>query len=584
MKKISLLLFSFLFSIASIAQLYNDLKRDHVWLFGYASGHGFPFGISTLDFNDCQLDVYEGFSAMDFSETNASLCDEEGNLICYTNGIYIANANHEQMENGDGLNPGPQTEPWIDDGLPLPQGTLFLPYPEHDSLLALIHGYRYYGVIRNLYYSIVNINSNDGLGEVLSKNIEIINDTLDYGKITATKHGNGRDWWIVIGDYNSNRFNKILLSPEGIKLVEIQEVGTAVLSGLGQGVFSPDGSKYIKYEGINLATGNFLNIYDFDRCTGLLSNQIQLHIQDSAWSMGVAVSPNSRYVYVSSFVYMYQYDLWSSDIAASKDTVAIYDGYKPDAVPLSTPFYLAQIGPDNKIYINAPNSVNVLHIIHNPNDKGKACNMEQHGIILPGLNAYSMPNFPNYRLGPLDDSPCDTLGLDNLPIAGFRFEQDTLDPLQVAFTSLSWFEPENWKWSFGDSQTSLEENPTHVFPSAGIYNICLTVSNDFGEDTFCKEVEFKVTSIDEIENSDFEVLVFPNPAINNVTLLSSKTFPEKSKWVLFNNLGQVVNSQSLPKGQKNHNFFLEEVPGGIYFYIVFGNLGRLDKGKLIIED
>lgn len=35
--------------------------------------------------------------------------------------------------------------------------------------------------------------------------------------------------------------------------------------------------------------------------------------------------------------------------------------------------------------------------------------VEQHGITLPTYNASSLPNFPNYRLGPLEGSPCDTL-------------------------------------------------------------------------------------------------------------------------------------------------------------------------------
>lgn len=50
-------------------------------------------------------------------------------------------------------------------------------------------------------------------------------------------------------------------------------------------------------------------------------------------SSGVAVSPNDRYLYVSSWIYMYQFDLWASNITASKDIVAVYDnvlsGTKP---------------------------------------------------------------------------------------------------------------------------------------------------------------------------------------------------------------------------------------------------------------
>ncbi|MBK8966601.1 MAG: hypothetical protein IPM36_07930 [Lewinellaceae bacterium] len=70
-----------------------------------------------------------------------------------------------------------------------------------------------------------------------------------------------------------------------------------------------------------------------------------------------------------------------------------------------------------------------------------------------------MPNFPNYRLGPLDGSPCDTLGLDNLPAAHFRWEfWDTLTPLNVSFTDLSIYEPATWQWDLVTAR-SAEKDP-----------------------------------------------------------------------------------------------------------------------------
>lgn len=589
MKIIYAIIISLLLSIPTIGQFSNDLKRDHIWLFGYDSGYGFPYGVSALDFNESLFDIYEENSPMNFSETNASFCDNEGNLLCYTNGIYIANANHEPMENGDGLNPGPCTEQWKEHGLILPQGALFLPYPEHDSLIILLHGYKefnpFFIAITSLYFSIININENNGLGIVSSKNIEIISDTLDYGKITATRHGNGRDWWVVLPEYDSNRIYVLLISPKGVNLFTIQEIGTPIESGLGQAVFSPDGSKYVR---VNLVGGSgvadLLDIYDFDRCTGLFSNHRHIIYSDSALAAGVAISPNSRFLYVPHMNYVFQFDLHTSDIHASMDTVAIYDGYKPDAVPLSTLFFLAQIAPDNKIYINAPNSVNVLHVIHNPNEKGDACNMEQHGILLPTLNAFSMPNFPNYRLGPIDGSPCDTLGIDNLPIAGFRYEKDTIDSLKVSFTSLSWFEPKSWEWSFGDTQKSFEENPFHTFPDYGVYNVCLTVSNDFGENIYCKEINLHLTPTKEMEHSLLDFRVFPNPASSQITLMSSAALTKKSQFRLFNQLGIEVYHQWLQNGQKVYHFSLDKLPDSIYFYSIFQMGRKLKEGKLIIQN
>lgn len=43
-------------------------------------------------------------------------------------------------------------------------------------------------------------------------------------------------------------------------------------------------------------------------------------------------------------------------------------------------------------------------------------------------------------------------------------------------------------WDFGDGTTSTEENPQHLFASAGTYNVCLTIINDCGSSEFCQEI------------------------------------------------------------------------------------------------
>ncbi|HMG15901.1 MAG TPA: T9SS type A sorting domain-containing protein, partial [Saprospiraceae bacterium] len=77
--------------------------------------------------------------------------------------------------------------------------------------------------------------------------------------------------------------------------------------------------------------------------------------------------------------------------------------------PYGSNFFYMQNGPDGKIYMCTLNGETVLHVINNPDEKGKACNFTQHSVQLIGPNSFSLPNFPNYRLGPLIGSGCDTL-------------------------------------------------------------------------------------------------------------------------------------------------------------------------------
>ena len=48
-----------------------------------------------------------------------------------------------------------------------------------------------------------------------------------------------------------------------------------------------------------------------------------------------------------------------------------------------------------------------------PTDQpGLACNLEQHGVELERWYSNSLPNHPNYHLGPIDGSVCDSLGIN----------------------------------------------------------------------------------------------------------------------------------------------------------------------------
>ena len=59
-------------------------------------------------------------------------------------------------------------------------------------------------------------------------------------------------------------------------------------------------------------------------------------------------------------------------------------------------------------------------------------------------------------------------------------------PLTVQFTDASRNGPTEWKWQFGDGNTSIEQSPEHRYESAGPFEVTLTASNEAGEDTAAK--------------------------------------------------------------------------------------------------
>lgn len=346
---------------------------------------------------------------VDFFRTNANITGAEGSLLFSTNGAYVANATGDTMLNGNGLNPSWYTSQYPG-GLHLSQACLILPKPEASGIYYLLHG-----TIDNppgpnanfLYLSTIDMALDGGLGGVVSKNQVLIADALNTGRITAVRHANGRDWWAFCHKVNSNTFYRLLVTPQGVSLDGMQSIGITRPPDNGQATFSPDGSKFAYYCGFT----EDLEVFGFDRCTGLFSNPVHITINDANSMGGVAFSPNSRYLYVSSLEDMYQYDTEAPNIAASMVHIAEWDGFYSPSPPFATLFDIAQLAPDGKIYIGTGNSTFHLHVIHNPDEPGFACNMEQHGIELQRLYQNSLPNHPNYHLGPVVGSVCDSLDL-----------------------------------------------------------------------------------------------------------------------------------------------------------------------------
>ena len=313
------------------------------------------------------------------------------------------------MMNGDSLNPGRLHDDfWCNSGgYPLSQGLIALPEPNNDERYLLFHVkdtlitepvVDVYGDI--LYCTTIDMSLNNGLGAVTKKNEVIIQDSLNNDELTAVRHINGIDWWILMPKDQSNGYFTLLLTENGIDTIFEQSIGIIIApSGGGQAVFSPDGTMYARYNPFD-----DLVVYDFDRNTGLLSNFRHATIEDEdTVTGGIAISPSSRFVYCSAKFHVYQFDLAADNLEESMEIVAIYDGYFS---PFPTNFYLAQLGPDCRIYINSTNSVDVLHVINHPDEKGIDCDVAQHSIQLESNHVFSIPNYPNYRLG--QGPICDT--------------------------------------------------------------------------------------------------------------------------------------------------------------------------------
>ncbi|MEP7169136.1 MAG: hypothetical protein ABI855_07160, partial [Bacteroidota bacterium] len=240
------------------------------WLIGYSSWGGLPFGQTRINFiSGLPVISYDSLE-MDFNHTHANISDTLGNMLFYTNGYYIADASNDTMQNGSGINPGAYANMFLD-GFMIPQAALIIQKPGSNNIYYLFHSSvdnpPDFTVASYLYVTSIDMSLNGGLGGVITKNQVLITDSMNGGKITACRAANGVDWWLMVHRVNSNMYYKLLVTNSSILGPYSQNIGSVREWDAGQAKFSPDGTKFAYYH--YRFTG--LDMFDFDRCTGVLS-------------------------------------------------------------------------------------------------------------------------------------------------------------------------------------------------------------------------------------------------------------------------------------------------------------------------
>ncbi len=396
-------------------------EHDNVFMLGNHRNSSLNKNGSLFDFSDyppvLSIQDQEDYQ---MTSTGLAVSDECGNPIFYTNGLKVRDSTLQMMPSGDSLNVHLGNYTDLGGGHFDVHGMICVPNPGNTDTYTffsrLLKTTDSTGIsVFSLLGHTVDMSLNEGKGDVISKNVPIMNGYYLINPLLA-KHGNGRDWWLLSGENFSPYYYKVLLTPEGFTSQDTQQIGfkypatdfSSVDIG-SQKALAPDGSKYIDYD-----ARNGVRIMDFDRCTGELSNYQWIEFDEFIGNgSGAAVSPNSRFLYVTGSGTVLQYDLEAEDVAASVITVGMYNRLPLAGNPI---FGYCQLAPDGKIYINTANSeTETLHVINNPDEKGKRCEFMPHAVQLPNTNRLVLPRYPNYRLYDLPGSPCDTLGIDGPP-------------------------------------------------------------------------------------------------------------------------------------------------------------------------
>ncbi len=284
------------------------------------------------------------------------------------------------------------------------QEMAIVPNPGNEKQFYLFSGGVTLTTNPGFYWSLVDLTYNGGLGRVVQKNVQLQNFPVNDG-LAAVKHGNGRDWWVIHKQYvpggYSDEVYVYLVDPSGISQMPVKHIGRLSQTNTLRLKFSPSGTKLISTD-----SNQYLELFDFDRCTGLLSNPRFVHQRQVTTLNGLfwssEFSPDETKLYLSTVEYgnndsiscLIQFDLLAPDIQASMDT--IYNFYLPYETGM------LKLGPDNKIYLSQyldnndcgffylycdttfyPENMNIS-VIHQPNELGALCDFRPYSFYLGG--------------------------------------------------------------------------------------------------------------------------------------------------------------------------------------------------------
>lgn len=394
----------------------------HFFSFSFAQKEGDNWVLSDpfiIRFNQDtieRVDTFVTYPRLPFFNTSFTASDSSGNLLFYTDGAYIYNRQGRIMDGCDTfISPSSYISSITNNGTGVgagsAQGAIGFKKPGSDHLYYLFHnissdcaypdGWACY-----LYYSLIDMSLNLGLGKVVELNHVLYTDNISYlspNALGACRHANGVDWWLVQGKSHKQEDNLVfLVDNNGIHDPLIQTIGdTTILTNLaGRIVFSPDGTIMAKATGVGRT-----NLFDFNRCDGTLSNPRYISTVDSIRysdplpaSCNIAFSPSGRFLYVTNILDVRQYDLWASDIQESE--VVVWD---IDTLNSNYTLFITQLAPDGRIYIGPHSSGSErknLTFINKPNEKGVACDFRFGGVPFPRMKWHGLgiPNMPDFRL------------------------------------------------------------------------------------------------------------------------------------------------------------------------------------------
>ena len=560
MKKIVLLL---LF-ISCFLQAFGQ-KEANVWHFGAGHSLDFNSGSPVQTFNS-QMFTFEG---------STSYCDEDGNLLFYSNGGgrlpisgqdggKIWNKNNQVMYDMQGTEGG---------GWSAAQSSVIIPAPGEPNVYYLFTmeelEFDVDGIVpsepngRGLRYFKIDMSLNGGLGEVVEADVQLYD--YSFEGLCAVRHANGTDYWILINQDTSG-IGVYSVTQNGVQLSGVYPAPVSTSGGIIKASPFP----YIAGQTCCNKVMTPAGLFDFDLTTGVMTFDTNLGGASTSY---FEFSPNGFYLYanvfnqLSSTSQLVQYNIAQAeqtgqDLSSTAQIIQEnFDG-----------FYM-QLAPDGKIYytytVLEPTTGDIstaLGTINCPNTSSPTISLSVFSFpsdFITIFGFYALPNFPSWIFY-------------NSYEAQIQFGPDTVSLCPGETLVLNAGEGTSWSWG-GDAATNTGQFYTVISP--GIYSATVSGPCGLGSD----QIVILPCVIEEPVDSNTVEFTFPNVITPNADGINDffkiDNLPQNTEVVILNRWGNVVfSSENYQNNWDGNSQNGQELTDGVYTYKFTTETGSIGHG------
>ena len=481
-------------TIYPITNCPRSEEQPDIWYFGDKAG---------IDFRSGSAVALTDENVMTAFKSSAIISDSLGNLLFFTNTKNVWASDFSAMA----------STPSMLGDLGVTQPSIIVPKPGDSSLYYIFNidvmtyspdnTYQ----TKGLTYCVVNMKNNQGLGTGTPQwNIHLLSPVAQ--KLTAIRHSDGKDYWIVVHKWETNEFCSFMLQESGLTGPVISSVGAPYLGSFtdqsnsyGYMKISPDGSRIA----LAISGRNIVEICDFNAGTGSVSNSTDYTFSvPGLFPYGIEFSPDSKMLYTSLLMLtgngppvlpsrVYQFNLSAG--LTNPTLIDSMPGVRVGGL---------QLARDGRIYVsrtvNLVTKKDSIDVIYNPSRPGLDCNYNL-------LN-----NSPGSRFSL--NGRLSTYGLPNFMQSYFQrpaFTHDSVCKGNIThFKIINEANIDNVSWDFGDGANSNQLSPTHFYAQPGNYLVKLIET--FNGKNFRDSVALTIHDLPKIELGD-TILLYSGASI-----------------------------------------------------------------------